>query len=74
MLGNLLFFFLPEGPVTVVFELFHIKLLKHFNRALIEFVRLKENKLKGFEITLCNHDMICDKGAGLSRALTSPLF
>lgn len=49
MLGNLLFFFLPEGPVTVVFELFHIKLLKHFNRALIEFVRLKENKLKGFE-------------------------
>lgn len=42
-------FFLPEGPVTEVFELFHIKLLKHFNRALIEFVRLKENKLKGFE-------------------------
>lgn len=49
MLGNFLFFFLFEGLVIVVFEFFYIKLLKYFNRVLIEFVRLKENKLKGFE-------------------------
>lgn len=45
MLGNLLFFFLSEGPVSL-FELFHIKLLKHFNRAFNRFCQIEGKQIE----------------------------
>lgn len=78
-LGNPLFiskvFFLAWGASYSLFELFHIKLLKHFNRAFNRFCQIEGKQIERvWGITLCNHDTICDKGAGLSRALTSPLI
>lgn len=40
------FFFLPEGPVTEVFELFHIKPLKHFNRAFNRICQIEGKQIE----------------------------